>query len=90
MSEATHQDPPAGVSARARQAGDRPARPPEWLTLESGVVWSERMLATLERGIKGGPNAHFADCGLISRKALAHVQELIPSFSREKGVVPIW
>jgi hypothetical protein len=42
---------------------------PQWEWTEE-VVWTERMLATLEGGIKGGkwlwPNAFFAELGLIS------------------------
>ena len=38
---------------------------PEWEWTEA-VVWTERMLATLERGIEGGKNAYFAELGLIS------------------------
>ena len=43
------------------------------LSLGSSAVWTERMLAALERGITGGnyPNAYWADLGLISLKALA-------------------
>ena len=52
--------------------------PPQWKWTEASV-WTERMLATLERGITGGkwyslmdrdhprwPNAYFAELGLIS------------------------
>ena len=38
--------------------------PPHWEWTEA-AVWTERMLATLERGITGG-NAYFAELGLIS------------------------
>ena len=54
VSDTTHHATPAAVPARARQAGERPAETPSWLTLESSAVWTPRMLATLERGIKGG------------------------------------
>ena len=40
--------------------------PPKWAWTEE-AVWTERMLATLERGVKGGkPNAYFHELGLIS------------------------
>ena len=63
----------------------QPMRPSRWGWTEASV-WTERMLATLERGIKGGrwfslmdkehqrwPNAYFAERGLISL-ALAHAK----------------
>ena len=52
---------------------------PQWAWTEASV-WTERMLATLEGGIKGGkwfhqhwPNAYFVEHGLISL-ALARTQ----------------
>lgn len=45
---------PGKVPAGARHLGDEPERRPAWLTTESGAVWTPRMLATLERGVKGG------------------------------------
>ena len=44
------EDKPAGVPARARQAGEVRAR---WAWTEP-TVWTERMLAALEEGVKGG------------------------------------
>jgi RNA-directed DNA polymerase len=41
---------PAAVPARATQAGDIRAR---WAWVEPSV-WTERMLAALEQGVKGG------------------------------------
>jgi hypothetical protein len=66
--------------------------PPQWAWTEASV-WTERMLATLERGITGGkwhslidkndplryPNAYFAEHGLISLKALAWVKRANPA-----------
>jgi RNA-directed DNA polymerase len=55
VSDTTRQATPAEVPAKATQAGEHPAvQPPPWLTLESSAVWTPQMLATLERGIKGG------------------------------------
>lgn len=54
VNDTTHHTTPAEVPARAKQAGETPANMPSWLTLESSAVWTPRMLATLERGIKGG------------------------------------
>lgn len=54
VSKTTHPRTPAEVPERAKQAGDRPPETPKWLTTESSAVWTPRMLATLERGIKGG------------------------------------
>lgn len=54
VSDTQHHATPAGVPEGAKQAGERPAKMPSWLTLESSAVWTPRMLATLERGIKGG------------------------------------
>lgn len=48
--EPTHQEQPATVAATPKQAGDWRQR----MTLQSGAIWTERMLETLERGIKGG------------------------------------
>ena len=41
---------PAAVPARATQAGDLRAR---WAWIEP-TVWTERMLAALEHGVRGG------------------------------------
>jgi RNA-directed DNA polymerase len=46
----TTEDPPVGVPAGARQAGEIRAR---WAWVEP-TVWTERMLAALEQGVKGG------------------------------------
>lgn len=54
VSDTTHHATPAKVPVGAIQAGEKPAETPPWLTLESSAVWTPRMLATLERGIKGG------------------------------------
>ena len=54
VSDTTHHETPARVPTGAIQAGERPAETPSWLTLESSAAWTPRMLATLERGIKGG------------------------------------
>jgi hypothetical protein len=52
--------------------------PPQWAWTEASV-WTERMLATLERGITGGKYAYFAEHGLISLKALAWVKRANPA-----------
>ena len=44
---------PAGVSERARQAGEAEARRERWAWVEPSV-WTDRMLAALENGVKGG------------------------------------
>ena len=44
------EDTPAAVPAGATQAGDIRAR---WAWVEA-TVWTERMLAALEQGVKGG------------------------------------
>jgi len=44
------QDPPAEVSTRTKQAGERRAR---WAWAEA-MVWTDRMLAALEDGVQGG------------------------------------
>ncbi len=49
MSETTEEQPVA-VSATARRAGEAPSR---WYWVEPSV-WTERMLAALEQGVKGG------------------------------------
>lgn len=54
VSDTTHHATPARVPIGAIQVGEIPAETPPWLTLESSAVWTPRMLATLERGIKGG------------------------------------
>ena len=73
VKDTSSQETPAAVTERTKQAGDKP----QWLTLESSAVWTERMWATLERGIKGGqwhsPQSlsDFVELGLISLKAFA-------------------
>ena len=49
MSETTEEQPVA-VSATARRAGEAPYR---WYWVEP-LVWTERMLTALEKGVKGG------------------------------------
>ena len=49
MTDTTHQDQPAAVP-QAKQAGEVPAR---WAWIE-GAVWTPRMVAALEHGVKGG------------------------------------
>jgi RNA-directed DNA polymerase len=48
------QDQPSAVSARTKQAGDAQGsqRPLRWQWVEAGV-WTDRMLAALENGVKG-------------------------------------
>lgn len=53
MKDTTSQETPAAVAATPKQAGESPQRKIE-LSLGSSAVWTERMLATLERGIEGG------------------------------------
>jgi len=60
---------PAAVpvaTTTAKQAGSCRAR---WAWSEP-TIWTERMLAALEKGVKGGkwfwPNAFFADLGLFN------------------------
>ena len=63
---------PTPVPETAKQVGEVRAR---WAWAEP-MVWTERMLAALEQGVKGGvwfslrwPNAYFAGLGLFSLKA---------------------
>jgi hypothetical protein len=77
--EGTMQDKPATVPAKATQGGKAPAdreRRLRWPWAEASI-WTDRMLAALESGVKGGcwfslidhqrwPNAFFADLGLFS------------------------
>jgi len=49
------------------------------LSLGSSAVWTERMLDTLERGIKGGPTPPFAELGLISLNALTRAKRANPA-----------
>ena len=60
---------PEAVSERMRRAGEL-MRQWGWVELS---IWTERMLAALETGVKGGkwrwPNAFFAEHGLYSLKA---------------------
>jgi len=44
------EEKPAGVPAGAKQAGEIRAR---WAWVEP-TIWTERMLAALEQGVKGG------------------------------------
>ena len=53
MKDASCQDRPVEVAATPKQAGETPQRKLT-LSLGSSAVWTERMLATLERGIEGG------------------------------------
>ena len=57
---------PTSVPDAAKQVGDVRGR---WPWAEPSV-WTERMLTTLEKGVKGGkwfrPNAFFAERGLFS------------------------
>jgi len=50
VSDTSTQDQPAAVPCAATQAGDIRAR---WAWVEA-TVWTERMLAALEQGVKGG------------------------------------
>ena len=68
-----NQEPPLRVAPWPKASGE-PRPGAIKLSLGSSAVWTERMLAALERGITGGnryPNAYWADLGLISLKALA-------------------
>lgn len=53
MKDTPGQETPAPVTAASKQAGEAPQRKLA-LSLGSSAVWTERMLDTLERGIKGG------------------------------------
>jgi RNA-directed DNA polymerase len=53
VTETARQATPAGVAATPKQAGETAQRKVN-LSSGSSAVWTERMLATLERGIKGG------------------------------------
>ena len=79
MKETSSEQRPAAVAERPKQAGETQAR---WTWVER-AVWTERMLAALETGVKGGkwcadhqrwPNAYFQEQGLFTmteaRKAL--------------------
>ena len=81
MKDTAGQATPAAVAAAPKQAGETPQRKVT-LSLGSSAVWTERMLATLERGIEGGkwyPNAYFAELGLISLNALAWAKRANPA-----------
>ena len=52
----------SAVSVRATQGAETQGREWSWVEAE---VWSERMLAALENGVKGG-KAFFADLGLFT------------------------
>ena len=71
--DTTSQDKPAAVPV-AKQAGENQAR----AAGIEGSVWTARMVAALENGVKGGSNAFFADHGLFSLAA-AHVAARHPS-----------
>jgi len=53
VKDTSSQAQPATVATEPKQAGERKVRAFE-LSLGSSTVWTERMLATLERGIEGG------------------------------------
>lgn len=53
MTDTARQATPAAVAGTPKQAGETPQRKLN-LSLGSSAVWTERMVATLERGIKGG------------------------------------
>lgn len=53
MKGTSSQETPAAVAAAPKQAGEAVQRK-RALSLGSSAVWTERMLATLERGIEGG------------------------------------
>ena len=53
MKDTPRQATPAVVAAAPKQAGETSQRKLT-LSLGSSAVWTERMLATLERGIEGG------------------------------------
>ena len=55
------EEEPAGV-AKPKQAGEIRAR---WPWVER-AVWTDRMLAALETGVKGGKNSFFREAGLYS------------------------
>jgi hypothetical protein len=50
VKDRTTEEPPAAVPEEAKQAGDIRAR---WAWVEP-TIWTERMLAALEQGVKGG------------------------------------
>jgi len=54
VKDAPHDEAPARVHASAKQAGEAEPTWPQWLKTDSRAVWTSRMLATLERGPKGG------------------------------------
>ena len=51
-------------------------KPPE-MELGGSEVWTERMLTTLETGVKGGKNAYFIEQGLFTM-AVAHAPSVPP------------
>lgn len=53
MKDTPGQATPAAVAATPKHAGETPQRKSN-LSLGSSAVWTQRMLATLERGIEGG------------------------------------
>ena len=89
MTNTSSQTTLATVAAMPTQAGEN-SRRKLVLSLGSSAVWTERMLDTLERGIKGGqwyslidhqryPNAYFAELGLISLNALTRAKRANPA-----------
>ena len=63
------EDRPPAVPEKARQGGDSPSR--RQYGWAERTVWTDRMLAALEMGVKGGkwlrwPNAFFGARGLFS------------------------
>ena len=81
--EVRREERPPSVPSEAKQGGDKPkARDYGWV---ERAVWTDRMLAALEGGVKGGkwfsfrrwPNAFFGEHGLFSM-ASARMQLVQP------------
>ena len=53
MTDTTREDGSAGVPEKAKQAEEAGRRRERWSWAEP-VVWTDRMLAALETGVKGG------------------------------------
>jgi len=63
MEKPLEQRPPE-LAAKPQEGGEIGSR---WEWVEPGV-WTERMLAALETGVKGAAKAHFTAMGLICLK----------------------
>ena len=66
----TKQEELSKVEETPKQGREAESQKWSWVEAE---VWTERMLTTLETGVKGGKNAYFIEQGLFTM-AVAHAQ----------------